>query len=339
MQGIEFRKWAESSYKSYGKDPWFFIRELAQNSRDASANYILVTADCNREGNEVLVFKDNGLGMDYEHAVRYLFRLYSSSKAEDKYSAGMYGAGFWTILRFNPKKIIIESRTKKQKWAVTLDPKLTVQENPCKLLESGTRITLIRDAQFENKTEFSETVNDALLRYCLYLRKNNRDADKLPVIFQGKDITKPMEVQGPVSISFKNGQVEGSIGLGKHPKVTLYARGLPVWEGSILEELSHTYSPALKNYEIGYGLSPVFLLNGNNLDVNISRRCVIDNRELKRVRETAKNRLSKLIQVYTDSAFPRGFFQKVTDTFKRFGNYLSSSFWKALIVFLVFILP
>ena len=94
----DFRKWIEAGYKDYGKDPWFFIRELAQNSRDAGAAFIRVKIGYTSAKEEVLVFEDDGCGMSYDHAVRYLFRLYASSKSNEKYAAGLFGIGFWTVL-------------------------------------------------------------------------------------------------------------------------------------------------------------------------------------------------------------------------------------------------
>ncbi len=41
MNANEYRKWIEAGLKDYGDAPWFFIRELAQNSRDAGAGTIL----------------------------------------------------------------------------------------------------------------------------------------------------------------------------------------------------------------------------------------------------------------------------------------------------------
>ncbi|UCH92610.1 MAG: ATP-binding protein, partial [Candidatus Aminicenantes bacterium] len=86
-RGYDFRKWIEAGFKDYGKDPWFFIRELAQNSRDAGAAFIRVKIGYTSAKEEVLVFEDDGCGMSYQHAVRYLFRLYASSKAKEKYAA------------------------------------------------------------------------------------------------------------------------------------------------------------------------------------------------------------------------------------------------------------
>ena len=105
-----FANGIEAGYRNYGTDPWFFIRELAQNSRDAGAQTIRVRIGYSDDKEEVLTFEDDGNGMSYDEARRFLFRLYASSKDEDKNSAGMFGIGFWTVLKFNPSRLIIESR-------------------------------------------------------------------------------------------------------------------------------------------------------------------------------------------------------------------------------------
>ena len=80
MNNIEIRKYIEAAFKNYGKDPWFFIRELAQNSRDAGAKKINVNAGYTKKGDEYIIFEDNGAGMPISYAKHYLFSLYSSSK-------------------------------------------------------------------------------------------------------------------------------------------------------------------------------------------------------------------------------------------------------------------
>jgi hypothetical protein len=45
MLGKDFRSLAEAVTGTYGNDPWFFLRELAQNSRDAGAQSIWVNAE------------------------------------------------------------------------------------------------------------------------------------------------------------------------------------------------------------------------------------------------------------------------------------------------------
>jgi hypothetical protein len=343
MSGHEFRKWIEAGYKNYGKDPWFFIRELAQNSRDAGAASIHARVKATPGKEEVLIFEDDGSGMSYAHAVRYLFRLYASSKTGEKYAAGMFGIGFWTVLKFNPSTIIIESRYKDEKWGVVVDADLETTRIPGDLPGTGTRITLVRSPRESSGVEFAKKTRQALERYCCYLRRNNRKADPLPVFFSGKNITRDMNLPGPVSLSFKRDFVEGAVGLGSEPQVQLYARGLPVWEGTSLEELSHTpptgSSGEKKDAEIARGLAPVFLLNGNNLEVNISRKRVIDNRNLQKVRKTAEIALDQMVELAADCVSPRTLIRQFSDTIKHAVSSIFRSFLKTLVLSLIVILP
>ncbi len=109
------------SQKGYINDHWVFLRELAQNSRDAGALEIKIDPGGYGSGNEVVIFSDNGRGMTYRDAEKYLFRLYSSSKFKERSSVGMYGIGFWTVIKYEPEEILIESYSvEEEKWAVLL---------------------------------------------------------------------------------------------------------------------------------------------------------------------------------------------------------------------------
>jgi hypothetical protein len=339
MKGIEFRKWIEAGFKDYGKEPWYFIRELAQNSRDAGAHTIRVTAGRTTQENEILVFEDDGCGMTYDHAAKYLFRLYASSKANEKYAAGMFGIGFWTVLKFNPQKIIIESNNGSETWAVLVDADLNTTPIACHLKDKGTRITLIRPPVEKTAGLFVKKTEEALVRYCSYLRRNTRYAQPLPVLFGEQNITKELSLPGPVTLSFQKGPVEGVVGLAPLPEVRLYARGLPVWEGTTLDELSHTPPPRTRKQEMAQGLAPVFLLNGSNLEVNISRRKVIDNHALQRTRKAAEDALSELVEMTADSISPRNAVQRFTGRFKKTISSILRSTWKTILVSALLILP
>ena len=339
MKGIEFRKWIEAGFKDYGKEPWYFIRELAQNSRDAGANTIRVTAGRTTQENEILVFEDDGCGMTYDHAANYLFRLYASSKANEKYAAGMFGIGFWTVLKFNPEKILIESHNGGESWAVLVDPDLNTTPIACHLKDKGTRITLIRPPLEKTAGLFAKKTEEALVRYCSYLRRNTRDAQPLPVLFGERNITKELSLPGPVTLSFQKGAVEGVVGLAPLPEVRLYARGLPVWEGTTLDELSHTPPPSTRKQEMAQGLAPVFLLNGSNLVVNISRRKVIDNSALQKTRKAAEEALSELVEMTADSISPRNALQRFTGRFKKNIGAIFRSTWKTILISALLILP
>jgi hypothetical protein len=272
MQGKDFRNLAEAVTGTYGNNPWFFLRELAQNSRDAGAKSIHVKAERNAAGLETLTFADDGRGMTLVHAKRFLFRLYASDKTQDKTSAGKYGIGFWTILSFQPSQISLQSRRHKKSWAIVLDADLQAQPATCSLIRQGTTIVLTRPAVFPSALEFNAAVENELRGYCQYLRRNDRRSTMLPVYFHEQNVTIPMSLPGPLSYSFHNGSVEGAVGLAEKPLVKLYARGLPVWQGALLTQLSHLQTRPVGQGEIGRGLAPVFLLNGNQLDVTFSEK-------------------------------------------------------------------
>ena len=102
MKGTDFKRWATRGCRIYGEDPWFFIRELAQNARDAGADRVEISTWWTERGHEVFRFTDDGTGMSSDHARQFLFRLYASSKDDERDAAGEYGIGFWAVLRYNP---------------------------------------------------------------------------------------------------------------------------------------------------------------------------------------------------------------------------------------------
>ena len=314
MRGLEFKRLARQGVKSYGDDPWFFLRELAQNSRDAGARHIRVSvlSDGDREG---LTFADDGRGMGREHAEQFLFRLYASSKESERSSAGMFGIGFWTVLGFEPDNIEVMSRTETESWALNLDHEFTVHETTCELDEPGTRVVLSRPAALPDRGAFRDEVRSALHRYCRYLRRNDRASSVLPVDLDGAKINEPLRVGGPTELRFRSGAVEGAVGLADEPRVELYARGLPVWEGMLLEELSHNPPPIQSTSGLETGLSPVFVLNGNDLDVVMDRNAVVDDRALRRLRRRAAGALRRLVREQIDGLPGRGLFPRLRRLF------------------------
>jgi hypothetical protein len=313
MLGSDFRGLAEAVTQTYGDDPWFFLRELAQNSRDAGARHIRVNAEASAPGKETLTFADDGRGMTLAHARRFLFRLFASDKAGDPAAAGRYGIGFWTILRFQPEAIMLQSRHGDDAWAVSLDAGLNVSAAPCLLSRPGTTVVLTRPAVHSSPGEFSRRVETGLRTYCRYLRRNDRRGTMLPLWFSGKNLTEPMTLPGPLNLSFLSGPVEGAVGLGEKPEVRLFARGLPVWQGTALGQMSHLQTDADIRSEVGFGLSPVFLLNGNHLDVTFSRSLAVENRALDLLRKKAEAALQRLLAASLEATFPRKWPRRLGD--------------------------
>jgi hypothetical protein len=251
----------------------------------------------------------------------------------------MFGIGFWTILRFNPRSILIESFYRGNKWAILVDSELKPQQTACSLEKNGTRITMIRPQKEQTLNDYTSLIENALVRYCSYLRRNTRKFSSLPVYFSGKRITFPMRLKSQISMNFKKGPVEGVVGFSSKPKVYLYAKGLPVWVGTYMDELSHIPTAKSKYKDIPQGLAPVYLINGNNLNVNISRKRIIDDNALKNTRKTAEEALDHLIETIALKVSPGHSLERIFDKIKRIPTYIKTSLWKSLVIILLVVLP
>jgi hypothetical protein len=332
MKGEEFRRWAERGCRIYGDDPLFFLRELAQNARDAGARNVEVHAKVVDGVTAVLAFEDDGSGMSLAHARRFLFRLYASSKEGDSRSAGYYGIGFWSVLRFKPAAVFIESRPARgAAWGIRLDASLEAEPVEPVLAAAGTRVTLARPlADGESEESFCEAVKGGVSRYCRHLRRNDRKASVLPVRVNGVLVSAPIEPDGPVGLAFRRGPVEGAVGLGGAASVDLLARGLPVWRGTLLDELSYGGTGLTWKSEVARGLAPVFVLNGNDLAVVMARNAVIDDAALGRVRDEARDALGRLVEMHVGAVAGGGWWWRLTGYLRRLPRRLlrQDSLWK-----------
>lgn len=317
MDFSDFRSRAVAEGKRYGKDEYVFVREFAQNARDAGATRISLNAV--HHNNELLiVFSDDGVGMSFEHARKYLFTLYASSKEKETQSAGQFGVGFWSILLFSPKRIVIHSRTDSEHWGVEfnhdLDGERRVRSNQ---QHRGTRVVATKPMDTDAAKKAIDEIEMSLRRYCKYLRRNNRKATPLEVLFNDNRIDAPMTLEGECTATFSYADVQGAVALGKTPKVNLYVRGLPVWLGTSLSELQYGASPEVP---ISYprGLAPVYLINGNKLSVTLDRRSVFDDAALQRTRRIAQREMRKLVSNYLDNVAPRTLRSRMEFAFSSF---------------------
>lgn len=312
MLGRDFKRWAAHGVRNYGTDPWHFLRELVQNARDAGASAIRVQSSV-ADGREVIAFDDDGTGMGLEHARRYLFRLYASSKRSGERFAGEFGIGFWTVLHFGFERLLVESRTPREAWAVALDREFAATPATCSLDHRGTRITLSRPTSGASERELRSSVRGALTRYCRCLHQLDQPDRPLPVLVDGVPLEQGLRLDSPLQLRFRDGQVEGAVGLAAQPRVELYARGLPVWRGLVIDELSHVGAPDRYRVELARGLAPVFLLNGRRLRVDATRSAVLDDNRLAQLRGTARRALDRLVRRHLQQQFPRSPWGRLLD--------------------------
>ncbi len=297
----DFLRRAKAEAERYGDDPWVFLRELGQNSRDAYAGRIQVASRV-ENGTATLVFSDDGRGMTLQHARDYLFRLYASSKDDDTTSAGRFGVGFWSVLRFGPTRIEIHSRCDGEAWGVALTGDLTSWERlECRRSRRGTSVVLARELPEFRADVFADELHRGLVRYLAHLRTAGLRPRPLQVLLDGRRVERPFSLESPGALRFRDGPVEGVVGFGPRPAYTLYARGLPVVRGAFLDELEGNPSRAGPKTE-REGVAPVYVLNGNNLDVVLSRQTVVENRALKELLRVARRRFDELVSRTIDGS-------------------------------------
>ena len=197
-RAAEFLALARRESSRYGGDPWVFVRELLQNSRDAGARRITITAGT-RGDEEWVAFDDDGSGMDWDHARKYLLTLHASSKAEERASAGRFGVGFWSVLRFEPDEIILRSRSPREgdAWKASWNADLGEPRVERADLEAGCSVELRRRSR---GVDVKERVRDAVRRYARHLRIQGRRREIVDVRFNGRRIKwRRMRVSYPKS--------------------------------------------------------------------------------------------------------------------------------------------
>ncbi|MEM6989785.1 MAG: ATP-binding protein [Myxococcota bacterium] len=309
-----FRERAMLEADRYGPDPWIFVRELLQNSRDAGGSAVDFTVGSDQQTEWVCCY-DDGEGMTFEHARRYLFALYASSKEDNSKQAGKFGVGFWSVLRFSPIAITIRSRPRAgAAWGLRLDGSLEHAEHVTPPERFGTEIVLTRalgDGRLEHR------IFDAVRQSARYLRMRDQPERPLPIRISGRLANEDFGLPAP-SASFRRKHVRGVVGLGSAPRVELFSRGLRVRSSACLEDLAapsgrHTSRMRVQFPELPGGLAPTALLESDALEVMLSRSDARDNRALTKLVRLAQKELERLIDSQLAHSRPQPWWRRGWD--------------------------
>lgn len=297
-----FRARAQQEAERYGNDPWVFVRELIQNARDAGASRIEIIVDTH-DGRERILCRDNGCGMTFEHARRYLFTLYASSKNKRGGAAGRFGIGFWSILRFAPDAITVRSRPAGgHGWQVTVTGDLASVERRAAAIAAGTEVVLERPAR---TSDLATLVRGAATSQARYLRRLGRRSQALPICVNGHTVNTPMMLPAP-SLTFARRGLRGAVALGPTPSVELCAHGLLVRRASTLDELLSNGTPdELPQPSATAGtLAPQIVLDSDRLRVLLARNDAADDRELRWAVKVAAGEVRRLVRAQLNQSAP-----------------------------------
>lgn len=310
-----FRERARLEADRYGPDPWIFVRELLQNARDAGATRVHILAT-ERDGLSRIVCRDDGDGMSFDHARRYLFSLYASSKEDDDNQAGRFGVGFWSTLRFDPTTIQVRSCPRGgESWGVRFENGLEQATRVAGPSAQGTEIVLERPAGDGN---LERRVFDAVWQNARYLHQRDDPSRPLRILVGERTANAHFQLPAPTS-KFQRGSLRGVVGLGPAPRVELFSKGLRVRSAACLEDLltpagRHTGHSRVQFPELPGGLAPQVLLEGGDLDLMLSRADARDDRRLRRLVRLAQAELEQLLDRQLSLVRPRGFLGRLWDS-------------------------
>ncbi len=328
-----FRRRALAEAARYGSDPWVFIRELLQNARDAGARRVEIEVS-RRAEHEIITFRDDGCGMSYEHARRYLFALYASSKEDSREQAGKFGIGFWSVLRFEPSTITVRSRQRRASgtspedaWQVSLDGGLTSFEAAEAELETmprrqGTEVVLERPAGDLSPTphrgsddDLAAKVMAATHRYGRFLTRRGDPETPLPITVDGRPANAELKLPAPCA-EFRGKGFRGVVALGAEPMVELFAQGLFVRSASSLQDLraaGELSDEATASTEDALAelpsMAPRVLIDSAELDLLLARSDARYDQHLRRILRAAEKHLGRLITSQLQALRPQPFYR------------------------------
>lgn len=261
------------------ENPFQYIRELVQNSRDAGSNEIHISVGRDKQtGLGVISVSDDGCGMNEEDVRKYLLKLFASSKEQDRNTIGRFGVGLVSVFAQKPTKVeLISAKENYDPLRVEFGSvekgvpmnlyKLTernIELTPSRVVPEGTKVNLYVDLNDEELADTKKNIRAEIENSCIYL--------DVPLLFDGKRVNKDFEIKSVVSVPFGGERgLEGRIGITGESAYTLLNHRLVLLTGEEFTERT-------KGLEL--------LVNSRYFDSNISRNAVIqDNRYFKQIRK------------------------------------------------------
>ncbi len=236
--------------------------------------------------------------MTFDHAQRFLFSLYASSKRGSSRTAGRFGIGFWSVLRFEPHEIVVRSRPQRGgSWQIRLDGQLEAVKHEQTTMTPGTEVVLDRG---ESTDDLEHLLTASILRDAPALRCRHRAERPLEVRVNGRLVRAELSLPKP-SMSFRRRGLHGVVGLGSEPRAEIFAHGFRVRDAATLDELlveTRPEPPTLAGATDG--LSPRIIIDSRNLEILMARGDAREDRSLKRLIAVGHRELSRLVRAELD---------------------------------------
>jgi hypothetical protein len=293
----EFRRRAAFEAGRYGGGEWVFLRELLQNARDAGASRVDLTVE-RRDGVDRVVCADDGCGMSFDHARRYLFTLYASSKTGRRDMAGRFGIGFWSVLRFQPDELVVRSAPAAgEGWMLRLDGELSRAERGGCDRPRGTEVELVRRSRGDDPVA---AARHAVERDARHLRRLRPGDEILEVRLNGLAATAEIALDPP-SLELARPGRRAAAALADRARVDLLAHGLRIRTTATLDELLTGPGDRRRRFAgASQGLLPRVVLDGRRLRVLMARGDARTDRELRRLVGLGHRAVRRLVRGQLD---------------------------------------
>ncbi|MCD4749657.1 MAG: ATP-binding protein, partial [Thermoanaerobaculales bacterium] len=311
-RAADFLALAERESSRYGDDPWVFVRELLQNARDAGARNVRVRV-WSEAGREFFILEDDGRGMTWAQARAFLLTLHASSKINVGGTAGKFGVGFWSVLRFLPDEIVLRSSPsgKTRAWEATFSADLEDFRVVERQMEAGTGVMLSRSAR---GVDLENLVWEAVRRYARHLRVRGAGRAILRVMVNGRVATERM-CPGVPGLSFSCRGVFGIVTLAEEAGIEVLAHGLQVRTAATVDDL--LLEPGRKKRkrisEVRRGFAPQVVVDSDRLAVLAARGDLAQDRELLRMARRVRDEVHRLMIRELDRVAPRSQLGRVMD--------------------------
>lgn len=167
--------------------PLAFLRELVQNSLDASTELIEVEVDYDKEADSCYVrVKDTGVGMDRDTIDTRLTRLFSSTKENDFTKIGKFGIGFVSIFAIEPKLVVMETGRDGESWRILFKPDRSFERRELQAPVEGTSITVFTPKRRKDLASLQAECKETVVYWCKH--------SEVEILFNGKPINETFDL-------------------------------------------------------------------------------------------------------------------------------------------------
>lgn len=168
--------------------PLAFLRELVQNSLDASTELIEVEVDYDGQADCCFVrVRDTGVGMDRDIIDTKLTRLFASSKENDLTKIGKFGIGFVSIFAIKPELVVLETGRDGESWRLLFKPDRSFERRELPHPVEGTSVTVYIAKKQRELEQLRDDCRETVAFWCRH--------SEVEILFNGEAINEPFDLR------------------------------------------------------------------------------------------------------------------------------------------------